>query len=71
MNEKEMLLAHSHGEMLPTLLVIAGVDGAGKTSACGVWREYYSNILETALTTEELEIYQEKNLTPFDSQDKP
>ena len=48
-------VAHSHSESLPTLMVVAGVDGAGKTSACGVWRECYPNILETALTMADLE----------------
>lgn len=36
------------------LLVIAGVEGAGKSSAAGIWRHFDKEILETTLTEDEL-----------------
>ncbi len=42
------------GENQTTLLVCAGVEGAGKTSICGVLRESYNHVLETALTPQDL-----------------
>ena len=35
-------------------MVCAGVEGAGKTSICGVWKERYPNILETNLNPDDI-----------------
>ena len=43
------------GKEHTTLLVCAGVEGAGKTSACGVLKEMYGDVLETAFTPGDIE----------------
>lgn len=48
-------VAHSGSEACQMLLVCAGVEGAGKTSVCGVFQESYANIMETALVPTEME----------------
>ena len=48
-------VAYSSGKAHPMLLVCAGVEGAGKTSVCGVFQEAYANIMETALLPTEME----------------
>lgn len=48
-------VAHSSSEACPMLFVCAGVEGAGKTSACGVFQEAYAHIMETVLSATEIE----------------
>ena len=48
-------VAHSGSVAHPMLFVCAGVEGAGKTSFCGVIRDTYAHIMETALFQTEME----------------
>lgn len=48
-------VAHSSGEACPMLFVCAGVEGAGKTSFCGVIRDAYAHIMETVLSATDIE----------------
>ena len=48
-------ISHNKYKAHPMLLVCAGVEGVGKTSACGILREDYSNIMETTLSPTDVE----------------